>query len=119
MNEFFLNLSAFDIFAQCVGFCGTICFFIGFQQKKRKKIILMQLFGILFFTAHFFLLGAYTGAMMNFLGLLRAFVYYNDNKKWAQNKAWFYGFMISYLVIGIITWENFFSLFPIIAMLLT
>lgn len=81
--------------------------------------MLFQIFGISTFTIHFFMLGAFSGAAMNLVGVLRAVVIYFSGKKWADSRIWYYFFMASYIVLGIAAWEDIFSVLPIIAMVLS
>ena len=108
-----------NILAQAIGCIGTVLFFISYQQKKKKNIMLFQIFGITMFTIHFFMLEAYSGFAMNLLGIIRAVVIYFSGRKWADSRVWYYGFMVSYVVLGIAVWEDWFSILPIIAMILS
>lgn len=92
---------------------------ISYQQKSHKNILAFQMVSGLLFTVHYLLLGAYTGAIMNLLGALRSLVYSNRGKKWSSSIAWPIGFSIAFLISGILTWDNVFSVFPLIAMLMS
>jgi len=119
ITEYFSDMTFIDIIGQIIGFFGTAAFFISYQQKEQKQIVFFQIIGISMFVVHFFMLGAYTGAILNVFGVVRAVIYYNNDKKWAQSKLWFYGLIIVYTVVGILTWEDWFSVLPIIAMILS
>ena len=73
--------------AQIVGFGGAALNGLSFQQKKRKGIIGVQIGAAVLFIIHYILLGAYTGAALNFISLLRSFVFINNDKKWAGNDS--------------------------------
>ncbi len=90
-----------------------------YQQKSHKNILTFQMVSGLLFTIHYLLLGAYTGAVMNLLGAFRSLVYSKRGVKWASNLAWPVCFSLAFLVSGILTWDNTFSVFPLIAMLLS
>lgn len=92
---------------------------ISYQQKTHKNILTFQMVSGLLFTIHYILLGAYTGAVMNFLGAFRSLVYSNRGKSWASSKIWPAGFSVAFFISGILTWENVFSVFPLIAMLVS
>ena len=68
------------IVAQILGVLGMGMNVLSFQGKKQKTIIGIQLFGSLFFAVHFFLLGAYTGALLNGAAIIRAALYANKEK---------------------------------------
>src|SRR5574344_737522 len=91
-------LAAFDlntiiIQAICV---LAICFAIfSFQAKKRSSILLFQSAASTLWMIHFILLAAYTGAILNFIIVLRNVVYYFRGKhKWADSVAWIFVFSI-------------------------
>jgi len=90
-----------------------------YQQKSHKNILTFQMISGLMFTVHYLLLGAYTGAVMNLLGAFRSLVYSNRDKKWSSSIAWPIVFSIAFLISGIMTWDNVFSVFPLIAMLMS
>lgn len=56
---------------------------------------------------------------MNLLGAFRSLVYSNRGKKWASSVVWPTVFSIGFLISGILTWDNVFSVFPLIAMLMS
>ena len=117
--EYFAHMTAFEAVGQVIGFVGMAMLFISFQQKQNKKIYFWQILGVSLFTVHFAMLGAYTGALLNVLGVLRAAVFYNSERKWARSKLWVWGLLAAYVVVGILIWEDWYSLLPILAMILS
>lgn len=105
--------------AQAVGFGGAALNCISFQQNKRSRIIGVQIFAAIMFIIHFIMLGAYTGAALNFIGLLRSIVFYNSDKKWAKSPVWLVVFIIISAVSSILTWKEWYSILPATAMILT
>lgn len=104
---------------QIIGFIAMAIIVISYQQKTHKNILVFQMVSGLLFTAHYVLIGAYTGAVMNLVGAFRSLVYSNRNKKWASSVIWPVLFSIGFLISGILTWENVFSVLPLIAMLMS
>ena len=104
---------------QIIGFVAMTIIVASYQQKSHKKILTLQMISGFLFTVHYLLLGAYTGAAMNLLGAFRSLVYSNRSQKWASSVLWPIGFSVSFLISGILTWENTFSIFPLIAMLMS
>jgi len=107
-----------ETLAQCIGFVGTLMIIISYQQRERKKILFYQILAGAVFGLHFVLLGKYTGCIMNLIGAVRAFVYSNSDKKWARTTLWPAAFFVVFSVAGIMTWDNIWSLFPMLAMML-
>lgn len=61
-----------NILIQGIGFVGTLLFFASFQCRKNKNLFRVQFLSYLFYTAHLFCLGAYTGAISYVLNTVRS-----------------------------------------------
>lgn len=107
-----------DLLAQAIGFVATGFMFLSYQQNTTKRIIGVQIISGTLFCVHFLLLGAYGGAVANVLGILRNIVFFNREHAWAKSPFWLYGFCAAFVVSGLLTWQNLFSVFPIIGMIL-
>jgi len=104
---------------QMIGIIGLLLGVTSFQQKTRNNILIFQFLANLTFTLHFFLLGAYVGCLLNFISALRAVVFYHRDKNWAKSPVWLVFFSALFIAAGAATWENVFSILPIIATVLT
>jgi len=103
-------------FAQGIGSVGTALVIVSFQFRGRRLFVL-QMMAALIFVFHFGLLGAYAGMAQNIMSMIRNGLLSLDGKKWARNPVWFWLLNISFVVCGVITWQNWFSLLPIVAMI--
>ncbi|MGE5473879.1 MAG: YgjV family protein [Ignavibacteriales bacterium] len=101
---------------QAIGFAGLLFAVLSFQNKQRKNILLCQIIGSIFYIFHFLLLGAITGSIMNLIGAVRSYVFYNREKKWASKLIWLYIFLFLVIIGALFTWKNNFSILPMIAM---
>lgn len=110
-------MGAYDIITLIIGFCGTLMLFIMYQQNDRKMILLFQIIGASFFSIHFFLLGAYTGSILNAIAVIRAVVYSKRDNKFFGSEFWLWFFIVVSAIAGIFTWQGFESILPIIAMI--
>ncbi len=108
-----------ETIGQIIGFISMAIIIASYQQKSHKKILTYQMISGSLFTVHYILLGAYTGAVMNLLGAMRSLVYANRDKKWASSVLWPITFSILFAISGVLTWANAYSVFPMIAMLLS
>ena len=70
----------YEIIAQGIGILGMVMNILSYQAKKQKNIIVIQFFGCLFFAINFFMLEAFTGAILNAIGVIRAVIYINKDK---------------------------------------
>lgn len=108
-----------ETIAQIIGVIALIMAIISFQNNTKKGILLFQLLAGSIFSIHFLLLGAYTGAALNAVSVVRNIVFYNKNKhKWAAHVGWLYTFILISILMGILTWDGIFSLFPTLGMVL-
>ena len=105
--------------AQLVGFAAFVCAVLSFQRRTHKGIVALQLTSNILFTMHFCLLGAYTGAVLNGIAAVRAGVFVNKGKKWADNFIWFIVFCALSIAAGILTWDGVSSILPILGMICT
>lgn len=68
------------IIAQIIGVFGMVMNVVSYQAKTQKNILFIQFFGSLFFAINLFMLQAYTGALLNLVGVFRALIYANKEK---------------------------------------
>lgn len=107
------------VFIQIIGFIGLLFVVISFQKDRRQFTLISQMISALFFTAHFSLLNAYSGAAMNGISAARAYVFnLRDSKQWIDKKLVMYLFIGFFWSAGLLTWQNYFSVLPIISMTL-
>ncbi len=114
-----------ETISQIIGFGGAGLNFLSFQQRKRSRIIGVQIGAAVLFIIHYILLGidgdgeAFSGAALNFIGLMRSVVFINNHKKWAKSPVWLAVFVIISVIAAILTWESWYSILPSVAMILT
>ncbi|MBQ9880601.1 MAG: YgjV family protein [Clostridia bacterium] len=113
----FSEMTPVQIAAQIVGLVGLVFIMLSYQQKERKRILYLQMVSCAVFAAGFLMLGAYTGCVMNAVGLVRAVVFSID-RKWAKSPVWVGVFIAVFTVAGVLTWEKWYSVFPIVAQIL-
>lgn len=104
------------IIAQIIGFIALGLLVILFQKDNRSIMLRLMLVAAALFSVHFLLLGAFTGAAMNGLNVLRSYVFERrNNKKWAKAWWWPFVFVAAVIVLGLVTWGGYRSIFVIIA----
>jgi len=104
-----------EVIGQAVGLLGTATMCLSYQCKQSKRVFFVQLLACFMFCAHFLLLGAYTGLILNGLEIIRAYLLYREDKKWTNHWAVILGVTIIMTAGGVFTWEGWYSLFPILA----
>ncbi len=101
---------------QGVGAVGYTLLALSYFKKEKSKILFMQIFAYIFFVMHYYLLNGITGAICNFIGLLSLVTIYMFEKRNLKYKilvSMF--FIILLLAVNIVTFQNIFSIFPMVA----
>ena len=104
------------ILVQVIGGIGYSILAFSYFRKEKKDILFMQIFSYLFFTTHYYLLNGITGAVCNILGLVAFIIIYLFDKYDVKNKNLLTICIIPFVVvIAFLTFDNVYSIFPIIA----
>lgn len=102
-----------QIFTQIIGLMGSFGTIASYQINNRKKLLYTQVACAIFFSLHFALLGAYSGAAINFVNAGRNYFF---AKKGKDKKL-----LLTYAIIATastaLTWQNIYSVFPLLATL--
>ena len=69
------------IVCQSLSIIGVIIGFISFQMKTDRQVLTLQTTVTILFAGHYIMLGATDAAILNSVGIIRNFVYYNKDKK--------------------------------------
>jgi len=98
-----------------VGALAILFWIISVQEKKQYKILFLQAIANLIYTIQYFLLGAFTAGIMNFVSFGRCFLFSEKRKKGKDiPKIYLIGFILILIVLGIITYKDYLSLIPIV-----
>lgn len=103
------------IIAQILGIIALIITVICYQLNSHKKILICQIAASTLFSIDLFLLGAYTGTLLNIIGICRGVVFYQREKyKWANSKLVPAFFMVAAAVCVAVTYKSPVDLIPLI-----
>ena len=106
-----------QLITQTIGFIALLFVILSFQNDDRSKILKFLIIAQFLFVIHFLLLGASTAVVMNTIAAVRTFIFYiADNKTWANHKIWLVLFILLFWLFGLLSWEGYYSLLPILAM---
>lgn len=106
-----------NIFIRITGIIGLVLGVLAFQSNKHKGIVMAKLGSEAAFTIQYFLLDAYTGSIMNLVGVVRNFIFYRLVEKNKSTKVAMWIFCGVYVLSAIITWEGPQSLLPLVGKL--
>ena len=107
------------IAAQVVGLIGSVCSLLSFQQKERKQVMLFQMTASALFCIQLFMVGAITGGCLDSISFVRTVIFSQNDKKWASAPVWLGVFIFAMIGSGILTWQDGWSLLPIIGSVLS
>ncbi len=93
----------FEIFVQVLGFVGIGLNIIAVQFNKYGTIIFFKTLGSLLFVIQYFLLGAYTGMVMDLIGSFRNIIFSLNVKNKRSNKIPVVIFSCITAIAGILT----------------
>lgn len=105
-----------SILIQFIGGIGYATLAASYFKKKKKQILFMQIIAYVLFTIHYYLLSGITGAICNAIGLVALLIIYLFEKFNWKHKNFMAWIMVGILlVINIVTFQNIYSIFPMIA----
>lgn len=104
--------------ASLVGLAGIIANIFIYQQKNRDRLLLNKLIADVIWLIHYRILGAYSGAAICAVGIIREIIFLNNRRKWARSKLWLLFFILLGIISAVLTWENAFSILPALASVL-
>lgn len=119
LKDFFAEKGAAFIASQIISIIAAAFLLLSFQQRTHRRIVAMQAISGLLFATQYFLLGAYEGMICNLIGMFRACTYYFRGKfKFVDSVLCPCFFALAFVISGIFTYKNPFSLMPMGAMII-
>ena len=100
-------MSPVEIIGQILGIIAMAFNIYSFQLKTANKVIVCQLFGGLFFSASFFMIGSVVGGLLNVVAVLRALVYRFKNQLHSDHILWFLLFEALFVASYVLTFTVF------------
>lgn len=104
-----------EFWAQGVGFVGMALIIFSFQCKNNKRFYLCQMVGALVFSLHYFMLAAYSAAVLNIVAVLRGVVLAMGEK--GRKPIYLIGLTVAFAVATVFSWQGPVSLLPLIGQL--
>lgn len=108
------------IIATVVGVLAVAIFLLSYQQKKRKNIIIWNVVSRCLYVVQYVLLGAYSGAVLDVIGAgVSVIAEKKEHPRLARHiKAVVIACNLVIIGVGLLLYENIFSLLPIVGVLL-
>lgn len=116
-----MEINWYEVFVQLIGVIGIIAGLSAFQCNKHSHALALKMTEEGAFGIQYFLLGGYTGAVLNLVGIFRnlIFAYLGNRDKQKELK---YARMILgalFAVLGLLSWEGYISILIIFAKVLS
>lgn len=108
----------FFILSQIISLLGLIIFVLSIQKSEKSKILLWQSVSFFMYSLSYFILNAYTGMAIYLLNIVRNITFYILEKRGKNTKYTSGLFIIFCICIGVIQFENFYDVLPIIVFII-
>ena len=104
------------IISQIIGFIAFVISLIAYHRKEKEKIFKTMIVGNVLDIFHYLLLGAYSGCFTKVMALIRnEIIVIKDKYKRINNNFVLIILVILYIMVGMLTYQNIYSVLPIIA----
>lgn len=105
-----------QLLIQGIGIIALLFAIFSFQKNKRANILVYMLLSLVLWVVHYIMLGAWTGALMNFIEAGMVFVAYKkETDVWAKQKFWPYVFTLAFIIAGAFTFHTRVDVLPVFA----
>jgi len=107
------------ILSQILVVLSDVFCIISMLNKKKKNVVFFLIISTILFACHFICLGGWTGVAMGFVELVFLILMYflEEKNKTQYSKYLSIGTILVSVILSIITWDTWISLFPMIAMI--
>lgn len=100
----------YDLMVQFIGLIAFYFLVSSNFKKSKKRIIASQMIANFFFSVHYLFLDAYSGALTSFVIMIRNLCFYEIKKP----KYLAIPFCLIFIILGIFTFKEWYSILPII-----
>ena len=116
-----MEINWYEVFIQCIGIIGIIAGLSAFQCNKHSHALALKMTEEGAFGLQYFLLGGYTGAVLNLVGIFRNLIFTYLGKRDMQKELKYarIGLGVLFAVLGFLSWEGYISILIIFAKVLS
>lgn len=108
-----------QIVIQALGGIALIFWALSIQNKSKKKILRLQNIANAFYGIEYVFLGAYSAVGMSIVSVIRGIIFYSNEKNKKENsKILVIVISIVIIILGILTYNQWYSVIPIIITLI-
>lgn len=116
-----MELNWYEIFVQLIGVIGIIAGLSAFQCNKHSHALALKMTEEGAFGLQYLLLGGYTGAVLNLVGIFRNLIFTYLGKRDKQKELKYARIILGglFAVLGLLSWEGRISILIIFAKVLS
>ena len=114
----FENADWIMLIGQALGVVAVILGFVTYQMKSPKALLIVNMITCGVFCAHYLLIGAISGFVLNAVGMVRNVFYTNRDKEFFAKPIWPFVFAGIMLIAGLVTWQDWRSVLVIFALVI-
>ena len=119
--SFLAEINWYEVFVQFIGIVGIIAGLSAFQCNKHSHALALKMTEEGSFGIQYLLLGGYTGAVLNLVGIFRNLIFTYLGKRDKQKELKYARIILGFLfaVLGLLSWEGYISILIIFAKVLS
>lgn len=116
-----MEINWYEVFVQLIGVIGIIAGLSAFQCNKHSHALMLKMTEEGAFGIQYFLLGGYTGAVLNLVGIFRNLIFTCLGTRDKQKELKYARIILGALfaVLGLLSWEGYISILIIFAKVLS
>lgn len=108
-----------ELIGQSIGFLAIVASVLIYQQTNRNRLLICKAVSDVLWILHFFLLGAYTGAVVTCIALGREVLFFKSSPQDKKGKWILFAFMGISTLSTILTWKSIFSILALFGSLIS
>lgn len=104
------------IISQILGGIALILVCIGYFVKKKSIFLVIQIIANVFYASSYVFLNVLTAGIITIISTIRCiFIYFSEKHNFKQSAYFIPIFIIGYIIVGTVFWQNIFDIIPIIS----
>lgn len=108
-----------ELIGKVAGYLAIVTSVIIYQQKTRPRLLICKAIADALWITHYLLLGAYTGAAVTGVALVREILFFKTDRKSKLGKLALVCFLCISIGCSALTWSTWFSVFAMLGSLLS
>lgn len=113
-------MNVWNYVALIIGLGAVACFLLSYLQRRRSRIVVLNLTSRMLYVGQYLLLRAWEGAALDIVGAISAALAQKRESAWLRKYGWIFFLAMNGAVIavGLLLYRNVFSLLPLLGVLL-